>query len=597
MKSFIPFIYIFLFFQQLTFTQPVVVDASSLGKTTGLRFTPDVLGKVLIDKNLLLTDKAIFSDDTISVFPDWPVSEQGENERGGVFANLDDDPELELVYPVGAALYAFNIDGSAVGGWPQPLDFPTDGAPAFGDIDGDGIGEIVVTTHQIGSYAFGTIYAFETDGSNVAGFPVSTEGGAVRTPVLADIDGDGALEIIVAVRLWPEGFIYVYRGNGTIYPNWPQRMDYVPGSAVAVGDINGDEIPEIITESAYYLHAYTPQGSLMPGFPYPLSEGRVFSYSTPVLADLDEDGNREIICGDHSQLDGSGAVHIVRYDGTSWEGWPKITGSWVYSPPSVADINQDGLLDIVVGDQMLGTIPSDEVYAWTATTGEALPGFPINNVFGINTQIILADLDGDNQLELMFDDNTDDGRYWGYNHDGTLMENWPLLVNGSTFFINPMVMDINLDGTMEISGGGHVLESGYTNLYLWNANVDYNPNLVALPILQYNTRHNGVFGDYLMVGTPEIPAEIKQGWKIFPNPATSSLTLSRPISELTKNLLEKIQINLYSSSGMKIFSKKIKNDGREIHFDLNGYSSGVYWIGVKNDAYKEDMIKFIIISH
>ena len=84
-------------------------------------------------------------------------------------------------------------------------------------------------------------------------------------------------------------------------------MDYVPGSEVAVGDINGDEIPEIITESAYYLHAYTPGGTLMPGFPYSPGPDRVFSYSTPVLADLDEDGNREIICGDHSQTDGSGA--------------------------------------------------------------------------------------------------------------------------------------------------------------------------------------------------------------------------------------------------------------------------------------------------
>jgi hypothetical protein len=334
----------------------------------------------------------------------------------------------------------------------------------------------------------------------------------------------------------------------------------------------------------------------MQGFPYSPGDGRVFSYSTPVLADLDEDGYREIICGDHSQTDGSGAIHIVRYDGTSWEGWPKITGSWVYGPPSVGDINQDGFLDIVVGDQMLATIPSDQVYAWTATTGEALPGFPITNVFGINNQIILADLDGDNEIELMTDDNTSVGRYWGYNYDGTIMDNWPIMVNGSTFFINPMVVDIKLDGTMAISGGGHELESGNTNLYLWNAHVEYNPNLAILPILQYNTRHNGVFGDYLMVGTQEIPAGIKQGWKIFPNPATTSLTIIPSDFQGNSNHPEDLGIGIYSSSGMKIFSKNYKNDGREIHFDLNGYSTGFYWIGVKSGEMKEEMVKFIIIS-
>jgi hypothetical protein len=596
MKLFIPIIIVLLLIDQAIYSQPVVVDAASPGISPGLRFVPDVLGKILIDNSLLNDEKAFLSDDTVSVYPNWPVSEHGENERGGVFANLDNDPELELIYPVGTGLYAFNIDGTPVDGWPRTLDYPTDGAPAFGDIDGDGVGEIVVTTHQIGSYAMGTIYAFKTDGTDVSGYPVTTEGGAVRTPVLADLDGDGALEIIVAIRLWPEGFIYVFRGNGTIFPNWPQRMDYVPGSDVAIGDINDDDIPEIITESAYYLHAYTTNGALMPGFPYSPGEGRVFSYSTPVLADLDDDGFREIICGDHSQTDGSGAIHIVRYDGTSWEGWPKITGSWIYGPPSVGDINQDGLLDIVVGDQMLATIPSDEIYAWTAITGDVLPGFPITNVFGINSQIILADLDGDHAIELMTDDNTDVGRFWGYNSDGTTMENWPIILNGSTFFINPLVADIKQDGSMAISGGGHDLETGYTDLYLWNANVDYDANLAVLPILQYNTRHNGVFGDYLMVGTPEIPAEIREGWKIFPNPATTNLTLSPPSSEGNKDLPEEMRIWIYSSSGMKIFSKNYKNDGREIHFDLNGYPSGLYWISVKSPIRREEMIKFIIIS-
>jgi hypothetical protein len=596
MKFFAPLIVVFLFITQAASGQPVVVDAANLEGIHGLKYLPDVEGKVLIDKNLYSFQQTYLSEDTVSVYPSWPVSKNGYNERGGVYGNLDDDPELELVYPVGAALYAFNIDASDVDGWPRTLDYPTDGAASFGDIDGDGVGEIVVTTHETATFSFGTIYAFEIDGSNVSGFPVTTEGGAVRTPVLADLDGDNTLEIIVALRDWPEGFICVYRGDGTVYPNWPQRMDYVPGSAVAVGDINNDEIPEIIAESYYRLHAYRPDGSLLTGFPYLPGADRVFSYSTPVLADLDEDGNREIICGDHSITDGSGAVHIVRYDGTSWQGWPKITGSWLYGPPSVGDINDDGFLDIAVGDQMLSTTPANKVYAWTAMSGDALPGFPILNIFGVNSQIILADLDGDDEIELMFDDNTSDGKYPGYNHDGTIMEDWPITVNGSTFFINPMVVDINLDGTTAISGGGSDQGKGSTDLYLWNAHVGYNSELAVLPILQYNTRHNGVYGDYLMVGIPDVPEAINGGWKIYPNPASANLTLCPPELKGYSNFPEDIQIWIYSSFGINIFNKKIKNDGREIHLDLNGYPSGIYWIAVKSNNRKEEMMKFIIIS-
>jgi hypothetical protein len=576
--------------------QVKVVDASKVAANCPVRFYPDVEGKVVIDDSYFNFLSSKENNNDITVYPQWPVARAGSNERGGVYGNLDDDPELELVYPVGAALYAFNIDASDVAGWPKVLDYPTDGAPAFGDIDGDGVGEIVVTTHETATFSFGTVYAFEINGTDVTGFPITTEGGGVRTPVLADLDGDDALEIIIAVRDWPEGFIYVYRGDGTIFPNWPQRMDYVPGSAVAVGDITGDEIPEIIAESYYNLHAFRTDGVLLDGFPYSPGENRVFSYSTPVLADLDGDGFREIVCGDHSIADGTGAVHVVKNDGTSLQGWPKFTGSWIYGPPSIGDINGDGLLDIAVGDQTLSPTPANKVYAWTAITGNLLPGFPITDIFSVNSQIILADIDGDGEIELMFDDNTSNGKYVGYNHDGTIMEGWPLIVNGSTFYINPLVVDINRDGTMAISGGGYDLGSDNTNLYLWNANVEYNAELAVLPILQYNTRHNGVFGDYLMVGTPEIPEEIKGGWNIFPNPATTSLTLQLPNLPVTSGLPDNIQVEIYQSSGTKIYGEKHARQTGELHFDLTGYPSGIYWLKIINDSGVEEMFKFIKLS-
>jgi hypothetical protein len=583
MKSFIFIFILSLLLSVKIYGQKVVLDASEIPENLPVRYIPDTEGKVLIDMRFLESNQLSRDDDTVTVYPNWPVTEAGSTERGGVYGNLDNDPELELVYTIGNLVYGFNMDGTVVGGWPRELDYPTDGAPAFGDVDGDGFGEIVVTTHQTSTFASGTVYAFEINGTNMPGFPVSMEGGPLRTPVLADIDDDGKYEIILAIRKWPEGFIHIYRSNGTMYPNFPVRMEYTPGSAVAVGDITGDEIPEIIAESYYTLHVFNLEGVILPGFPYYPGENRVFSYSSPVLADIDGDGLREIICGDHSTDVGDGAVHIVKSDGTSYPGWPQYTSYWIYGPPSVGDINGDGELDIAVGDQVISPSPVNKAYAWTATTGIPLEGFPITGLNGINSQIILADLDDDEMVELIMDDNTATnsmGRYHGYNHDGTILDDWPLETLGSTFFINPLVVDINLDGILDVSGGGTEQETGSTNIYLWNSNKEYNPDFAILPILQYNTRHSGVYGDYLMVGMEEAETSEEFEIEVFPNPASwllavGSWQLDKSQRSAVSGQRSAVRIIFYDMSGREML-ELLDVSSSPFIIDISGLNPGIY---------------------
>ncbi len=610
-------ILLFCLLVSLSHGQVRVVDVTDIEIDTDIgtvvRFLPDVEGKVLVHESLYDLIKQGNNREGAEVFPGYPVAYGGANERGGVYCQMDDDPELELAYPVSSSLLALNIDGTPVPGWPQILDYDTDGAASFGDIDGDGIGEIVVTTHQVGSFAFGSVYAFETDGTNVQGFPVPTEGGGVKTPVLADLNSDGALEIIITVRDWPDGLVYVFRGNGILYPGWPVRMDYVPGSDAAVGDIDGDDIPEIVVQSYNGLHVFSTEGALRQGFPYYPGQGRVFSYSTPVLADIDGDGNREIICGDHSIENGSGAVHIVKNNGTSWFDWPFLTAFWIYGPPSVGDINDDGLLDIVVGDQTLSGTPVNQIYAWTAVTGEMHPGFPITEVNGINSQILLVDLDGDGMVELLADDNTATssiGNYPAFNHDGTRVEGWALETFGSTFFVNPMVLDVNDDGILDISGGGVDPGESITSLYLWNSGVTHNRELDILTILQYNTRHNGVYGDTLMVGIEERgrqgdgeiwgPGEWET-WRlgdrvngnilIFPNPAWSFVNV-RLIDYGKDWQSGDIRFIIYNSVGEECLSGII--DNKSFKINIESLPTGIFWITLRSEKKVLGAEKFVI---
>ncbi|MCD4682931.1 MAG: FG-GAP-like repeat-containing protein, partial [Bacteroidales bacterium] len=508
MKKLILFLLFICFGVFNVFCQVKVVDISQVKNTEKLNILPDVNGKVLIKEDLsnLLNPNA--KPDPIELYPNWPIELIGSSQRGGIYCNLDEDDDLEIIYNVGQQVYAWNVDGTEVDGWPVQVQLYPNGAPAFGDIDGDSEGEVVVSTATPGTGAQGRIFAFEKDGTTVSGFPVILGGGATKTPVLADLDGDDILEIIVEERSYPDGYVGVYKGDGSSYPGFPVMLDYIPGSTVAVGDITGDNIPEIVAESYYSIYAFDVNGNVLEGFPFTPGNDRVFSYSSPVLADLDGDGKREILAGDHSLSAGNGAVHVLKYDGSVFPGWPRYTGYWIYGPPAVGDIDGDNSLDIAIGDQVLSGSPVSKVFVWDKD-GTYLPGWPVSNIWSVNNQIIIADLDGDNLVELMWDDNTNSGIYLGYNHDGTPMSGWPLTVTGSSFFMNPFVADVNNDGILDLSGASADIGGSQAYFYLWNTNVPVNDELAILPVLQYNVRHDGVYVDAAILNANFIASPIE----------------------------------------------------------------------------------------
>ncbi len=245
-------ILISIFFCSGLLAQKKLVHIDHLSNVKACEKYADVEGFLLIDESVTQPVQYSVFDDEIIVMDGWPVQENGSTNRGGVYANLDEDPELEIIYNIGSKTYAFNVDGSHVDGWPRTVSSsPGYGAPAYGDIDGDGYEEVVVSCRQPGAGNTGRIYAFEKDGATVAGFPIYCDGGPTRTPVLVDLDDDGAMEIIVELRDWPDGRVCAYHGDGNIMDGWPVAMDYIPASSVAVGDITGDDVPEIIAESYY----------------------------------------------------------------------------------------------------------------------------------------------------------------------------------------------------------------------------------------------------------------------------------------------------------------------------------------------------------
>ena len=85
-----------------------------------------------------------------------------------------------------------------------------------------------------------------TDGSVANGWPKTT-GNYVSSPgSAADLDNDGLDEILAGSE---NRTLYIYRGNGSAFPGWPQTYDSLGQSRQTplIADLDGDSFPEILS--------------------------------------------------------------------------------------------------------------------------------------------------------------------------------------------------------------------------------------------------------------------------------------------------------------------------------------------------------------
>lgn len=430
---------------------------------------------------------------TPTVLPGWPVEVDGNSVSGGLLVDLDGDLEIETIYVSGAAgvgseVHVLSADGTYVAGWPQFVDVGTFAAPAAGDIDGDGDLEIVLTTFFFG--LGGTLWAFHHDGSTAAGFPTSF-GGTMKGVALGDLDADGDLEILASFNNSGIGSIYAIDGDGSVLPGWPRSFGSFVGSAPSVGDVDGDGTPEIFAPGFEKLYGYRPDGTDLPGFPFD-PPNQFFNYNTVSLADLDGNGDREIVFATSDNfVDNPGRVWVLEHTGVVAPGWPRSTSSAIWAPPALADLTGNGELDIVLGDQLLAPTPVNSLFAWNRT-GALLPGFPVTGLDALHSQVTIADVDGDQLPEILYETNVNGDDWYAVNHDGTPVAGWPLPVVGSSFNGQLSVADVNGDGLLDISGRGERVNDFKTDLYLWTTTAPASPELAPVPTHMYRGTRDGV---------------------------------------------------------------------------------------------------------
>jgi len=139
------------------------------------------------------------------------------------------------------------------------------GAPAIGDLIGDGELAIVVCADRL--------YAFRADGSELPGFPIDTGSPFWASPILADVDGDGRDEIIAGDYA---GFLHVVSANGERIRGFPRQLGSSITSSPLAVDLDGDGLLEIVACTFDgKIHVLPTHGatSQWPNFRGPLSNG------------------------------------------------------------------------------------------------------------------------------------------------------------------------------------------------------------------------------------------------------------------------------------------------------------------------------------
>ena len=120
--------------------------------------------------------------------------------------------------------------------------------------------------------------------------------------------------------------------------------------------------------------------------------GQTSWFASPIIADLDGDGSRELIAAYYD-------VFVFSSNGTLLDQATDGSGR-VYAPHVVADLDRDGTIEVVIGR-------GHEVIAfeWTGSALQIKPGWPADTTTGGNSPEVrgmaAADLDGDGFIEIV----------------------------------------------------------------------------------------------------------------------------------------------------------------------------------------------------
>ena len=410
---------------------------------------------------------------------------------------------------------------------------PGPSAIAVGDINNDGDLDLVVADSNFGK---GNTLSILMGNGNGTFLPTQTVT-VGRDPVavaIADLNGDGKPDLVVANEEDNTVGVLLGNGNGTFQPMQTYAVGHQP-SSVAVADLTGNGILDIVVvntaDDTVGVLLGNGNGTFQPMQTYAVGH----QPSSVAVADLNGDGIPDIVVANT----GSNTVGVLLGEGDGTFG--SMHSFPVGEQPSsvaVADLTGNGILDIVVansGDNTVGVL-----------LGKGDGTFAMQSQYSVGTQplsLVVADINDDGKPDIVVSNNNNTVSYLFGSGNGTFATQQTSQLPQSSSAV--VVAAINGDGNPDLiatdSGSANQPGSGISVL-LGNGDGSFQ----SQPVLPVGVGPVSLaVGDFngdgrpdvavASVGSQEVTVELGNGDGTF-SPQTPIPVGNRPMAVATADL-------------------------------------------------------------
>jgi hypothetical protein len=268
---------------------------------------------------------------------------------------------------------------------------------SIGDLNGDGHPDIVIANGRHWPL-ISRVFLGEGQGHFAAGYDLGEKASRSYSGRLADMDDDGALDVILSNDA-PDGkLVYLNDGKGHFragphygLPEWPTRN-------VTVADLNGDGLPDIVVANrsadvGNFICLNRGRGRLDPDCVLFSQE----SATTITAADINHDGLIDLAVPHH---DGGQSYVYLAGPKANYSNSRRVA----FGPPDAgirmieaADFDGDSLLDMVAIDDERRRV---SLY-FGRKDGTFSPGVPIDNGSVAPNALAANDLNGDGKIDVV----------------------------------------------------------------------------------------------------------------------------------------------------------------------------------------------------